>query len=86
MILLLIVLFLVLLAFLAEKFGYDSRGTMQSKEAELASFGMEWPGAALPMPIRPIRRRRRVRGAIARGLYAVAEWLSPGTPASLARG
>ncbi len=81
-----LVFLLVVLAFLAERFGTDSRDVLQSKEMELASFGMEWPGPGVPLPLRPARPRRRLRGAIARGLLAIAEWLSPGTPARLARG
>lgn len=89
MVLLGLVVFLIVLAILAERFGYDSREGMQSKEAELACFGMEWPGSAVPLPMpvleRPTTRRRRVRRALASRLYVVAEWLSPGTSASLAR-
>jgi hypothetical protein len=49
----------------------------------LACFGMQWP--AKPQ-VRPLTRVRRLRRGLARKLIAVADWLSPGTPARLARG
>jgi len=77
---------LVILALLAVRYGHDSRDTMHSKEQELACFGMAWPGG-VPVPLaRPVSRRRRLRRKLALALLAFAEWLSPGTPAALARG
>ena len=77
---------LIGLAVLSVQFGHDSREGIQSKEQELACFGMAWPGG-MPLPlVRPMSRRRRVRRKLALGLLAFAEWLSPGTPAALARG
>lgn len=82
--LLISVLLLILLAVLAVRFGYDSREGIQSKEAELARLGMNWPGG-LPIPlVRPVRFRRRVRRLLARQLLALADWLSPGVPAARA--
>jgi hypothetical protein len=77
------VLFLIVIAVLALRFGYDSRPMAQSKEAELACFGMQWP--AKPR-VRPMSRVRRLRRRLAKTLIALADWLSPGTPARLARG
>ena len=37
----------ILLALLALRYGYDSRSNYQSKEEELASFGMVWDASAL---------------------------------------
>ena len=37
----------ILLALLALRYGYDSRSNFQSKEQELASFGMVWDVAEL---------------------------------------
>jgi hypothetical protein len=80
------VFLLIGFALLAVRYGYDSRDTIHSKEEELACFGMAWPGG-VPMPlVRPVSRRRRVRRKLALALLAFAEWLSPGTPAALARG
>jgi hypothetical protein len=84
--LLLSVVALIVLAVLAMRYGHDSRTGIQSKEHQLACFGMTWPGG-VPVPlVRPLSRRRRVRRKLARGLLALADWLSPGTPAQLARG
>jgi hypothetical protein len=71
-------LILIVLAILAVRFGYDSRDGFQSNEEQLARLGMSW-GNGLPIPL--VRRRRRVRRALARALFALAEWLSPGLPA-----
>jgi hypothetical protein len=81
--LLVFVLFLIVVAVLSLRFGYDSRKTVQSKEAELAWFGMQWPAT---LPVRPLSRIRRLRRGLARALIALADWLSPGTPARVARG
>ena len=79
------VVVLIVLAFLAVRYGHDSRGAIQSKEHELACFGMAWSGGA-PLPLaRPLSRRRRVRRKLALGLLAFADWLSPEAP-RLARG
>jgi len=84
--LLLCVGLLITLAVLALRYGHDSRDTIHSKEQQLACFGMAWPGG-VPMPlVRPLSRRRRVRRKLALALLAFAEWVSPGTPAALARG
>ena len=83
------VLVLIVLAVLALRYGHDSRDMMQSKEQQLACFGMQWPaygGVPVPRPVKRLGQRRRVQRRVARGLLALAEWLSPGTPASLARG
>jgi hypothetical protein len=81
--LLVFVFLLIVVAVLSLRFGYDSRKTAQSKEAELAWFGMQWP--ATPS-VRAMPRTRRLRRGLARMLIALADWLSPGTPARLARG
>jgi len=79
------VIVLIVLAFLAVRYGYDSRGVIQSKEHELACFGMAWPDD-VPLPlVRPLSRRRRLRRKLALGLLAFADWLSPEAP-RLARG
>lgn len=80
------VISLIVLGLLAVRYGHDSRDTIPSKEQQLACFGMAWPGGA-PVPlVRPVSRRKRVRRKLALALLAFAEWLSPGTPAALARG
>jgi len=73
-----LVALLVLLGILALKFGYDSREVAQSKELELASLGVNWT-EPIVAPKR-VGRVRRVRRRVARALYALAEWLSPGIP------
>jgi hypothetical protein len=78
-----IVIALIVFAVLAVRYGHDSREVIQSKEAQLAWFGMQWP-AGRPTPlVRQLSRTRRVRRHLARALLALAEWLSPGTPAAL---
>ena len=84
--LLLSVIFLIVLAVLSLRYGYDSRDTLHSKEQQLACFGMAWPGGVPTPLVRPLSRRRRLRRKLALALLAFAEWLSPGTPAALARG
>ena len=76
------VFLLIVLAVLAACFGCDSRDGIQSKEAELARMGVQWPGGR-PIPlVRPVQRHRRIRRFVARRLLALAEWLSPGLPAA----
>jgi len=80
------VLMLIVFAVLAVRYGYDSREGMQSKEHELACFGMQWPefrGMPVVRRVQAISRRRRARRALARKLLALADWLAPGTPARL---
>jgi hypothetical protein len=73
---------LVVLGYLAQRFGYDSRELAQSKELELARHGVNWTD---PISVRPSGRERRVRRFVARTLFALADWLSPEAPPSLAR-
>jgi hypothetical protein len=70
---------LVVLAVLAPRFGYDSREGIQSKEVELARFGMQWPGRDGARVARPPSLRRRVRRQIARALLALGDKLYPGS-------
>jgi hypothetical protein len=77
------VVVLIVFAVLAVRYGHDSREVIQSKEAQLAWFGMQWPAGRTMPSVRPLSRRRRVRRRVARALLALAEWLSPGTPAAL---
>jgi hypothetical protein len=82
------VIALIVLAVLAVRYGHDSRTGIQSKEQELAWFGMQWPefrGVPVIRTARPVGMGRRVRRVLARGLLALADWLSPGTPSALAR-
>jgi hypothetical protein len=75
---------LVVLGVLALRYGYDSRERFQSKEQELACFGMQWPefqGRPLARPVRRLGIQGRVRRAVARKLLALADWLAPAPPA-----
>jgi hypothetical protein len=76
MALILFVVALVMLAILALRFGYDSREVAQSKELELARLGMKWTD---PIVLRRGGPVRRVRRQLARKLFDLAEWLSPGS-------
>lgn len=73
--LLAIVLFCLVVAILAPRFGYDSRERMQSNEEQLACYGLTW-GAALPRSLRQ-PRGGGLRHTLARPLYALAAWLNP---------
>jgi hypothetical protein len=74
--LLIYVIALVILDVLALRFGYDSREMAQSKEQELARFGVKWTD---PIKVRRAGLVRRARRRVARKLYDAAEWLSPGS-------
>jgi len=74
--LLVFLLVLVIVDVVAVRFGYDSRDMAQSKELELARFGVKWTD---PIKVHRASVVRRVRRRMARKLYAVAEWLSPGS-------
>jgi hypothetical protein len=82
---------LAVLALLALRYGYDSRPGIQSKEEELAWFGMTWDAATLRLAdlhrerahaqlvelAASARPRRTIRRAAAQGLRTLALWLSP---------
>jgi hypothetical protein len=83
---------LIALCVLALRFGYDSRSNFQSKEEELASFGMSWDAPALHaadlrreaalahqvrLALAARPRRSALRRTTAQGLRALAAWLSP---------
>jgi hypothetical protein len=78
--LVLVVIGLIVLNVLALRYGHDSRENLQSKEQELACFGMKWPAYDVKLV-----ERYRVRRRIARMLYALANRLSPEVSKSPAR-
>jgi hypothetical protein len=82
--LLVIFCLLIALAVFAPIFGYDSRDKIQSKEEQLAWLGMRWSAstrysrnAAAVRATRVAAARRFLRRTTARGLRAIAAWLSP---------
>jgi hypothetical protein len=73
---LVLVVALLALAWLAMRFGHDSRAQLVSREEQQAIWGLSWgpPPAARP---RPRRRRSEPRRRLAAGLRLLARWLSP---------
>jgi hypothetical protein len=74
-----IVALLCVVAFLAVRFGHDSRETAHSKEEQLAALGVVWEARidARPRRVVPRRRLRRLRRALASSLLFVADRLDP---------
>jgi hypothetical protein len=87
--LLIFIAVLCALAFLAMRYGYDSRDVPYSEEERLARYGMVWEVHTFRLDdLRReailwrrtqllTRRSRRLRRRLALGLRALAHWLNP---------